>query len=63
MNDDTALAQRCGLCGAKAGEPCRNTLQPGQPLPGRTVHWFRLDVRTRAVNESRSSQVKREARR
>lgn len=36
-----ALQTRCGLCGAKPGEPCRNTICPGQPLPGRTVHWYR----------------------
>jgi hypothetical protein len=21
----------------------RNTMQPGKPLPGRTMHWYRLD--------------------
>jgi hypothetical protein len=42
MTDDAAvLAQRCGLCGAKPGQPCRNTLFPGTPLPGREFHWFR----------------------
>jgi hypothetical protein len=47
MTEDTAaLAQRCGLCGAKPGQPCVNTLKPGEPLPGRTVHWFRIDGRT-----------------
>jgi hypothetical protein len=37
-----ALHHRCGLCGARPGEPCRNTVQPGQPIPGRTVHLYRL---------------------
>lgn len=36
-----ALKTRCGLCGAKPGEPCRNTIQPGQPLPGREMHFYR----------------------
>lgn len=38
-----AMKTRCGLCGAKAGEPCRNTIQPGQPLPGRQVHHYRIE--------------------
>jgi hypothetical protein len=37
-----ALETRCGLCGAKPGEPCRNTIQYGQPLPGREIHHYRL---------------------
>ncbi|WP_436836853.1 zinc finger domain-containing protein [Mycobacterium avium] len=41
-----ALAVRCGLCKAPAGAPCRNTIRPGQPLPGRAVHWMRLPVAT-----------------
>jgi hypothetical protein len=38
-----ALTYRCGLCGAKAGEECRNTIQVGRPLPGRRFHHYRLD--------------------
>lgn len=37
-----ALAVRCGLCKAAAGAPCRNTINPGQPLPGRAVHYYRI---------------------
>jgi hypothetical protein len=45
MTEDTAaLAQRCGLCGAKPREPCRNTIRPDQPLPGRQYHWFRINT-------------------
>jgi hypothetical protein len=37
-----ALTHRCGLCGAKPGEHCRNSIN-GQPLEGRTVHWYRIE--------------------
>lgn len=37
-----AKASRCGLCRAQAGEPCINIFRPGEPLPGRTIHWYRL---------------------
>jgi hypothetical protein len=37
-----ALTQKCGLCRAPAGQPCTNTVRPGEPLPGRTVHHFRI---------------------
>jgi hypothetical protein len=39
---EAALTERCGLCGAKPGQPCRNTLQPELPLHGRTVHFYRI---------------------
>jgi hypothetical protein len=39
---EAALATRCGLCGARPGEPCKNTIQPGKPLPGRAVHHYRI---------------------
>lgn len=29
---------------AKPGAPCRNTVQPGQPLPGRQVHHYRVEA-------------------
>lgn len=37
-----ALVVRCGLCKARPGEPCRNTIKPGQPLPGREIHYYRV---------------------
>lgn len=37
-----ALDTRCGMCGAEPGQPCHNTLQPGEPLPGRRVHFYRM---------------------
>lgn len=37
-----ALQHRCGLCGAQPGQLCRNTVQPGHPLPGRAVHYYRI---------------------
>lgn len=37
-----ALARRCGVCGAPAGEPCRYTIEPGKPLPGRDFHHYRI---------------------
>jgi len=40
-------ARSCDICGARRGEPCRNTIQPNQPLPGRSVHFGRLVDRSR----------------
>lgn len=37
-----ALARGCQLCGATAGHPCTNPVQPGLPLPGgRLIHHAR----------------------
>jgi hypothetical protein len=33
---------RCEVCQAKPGEPCRNTVKPGEPLPGRVEHHARV---------------------
>lgn len=46
----TALAVRCELCRAPAGEPCRNTIRPGQPLPGRRIHYYRIPTATANEN-------------
>lgn len=35
------MTERCEICAAKPGEPCHNTISPGQPLPGRTLHYAR----------------------
>jgi hypothetical protein len=39
-----ALNESCEVCGAEPGEACRNTLKPGQPLPGRLVHMGRIEA-------------------
>ncbi|POX86873.1 hypothetical protein C3477_13255 [Mycobacterium kansasii] len=39
-----SLTQRCSLCGAPPGNACRNTVRPGQPLPGRQVHHYRIPI-------------------
>ena len=36
-----SVEHRCPVCGAKPGEQCRNTIKPGQPLPGRDMHYAR----------------------
>lgn len=36
-----ALAITCKICHARPQNPCRNTIQPEQPLPRRTVHYAR----------------------
>lgn len=38
----TALEYRCEVCKSKPGEPCRNTIEPGEPLPGREFHIARI---------------------
>ena len=35
-----ALTRKC-VCTAKPGELCINTVQPGEPLPGRLIHYAR----------------------
>lgn len=40
------LKAKCEVCGAKRGEPCVNTLHPGQPLPGRAFHIGRIERTT-----------------
>jgi len=39
----TPLDERCDVCKAKPGEACTNTLRPGAPLPGRSVHLARTN--------------------
>jgi hypothetical protein len=36
-----SLEYACEVCEAKPDEPCRNTLHPGRPLPGRHEHYAR----------------------
>lgn len=31
----------CPVCKAKKGQPCHNTIRPGEPLPGRPEHLAR----------------------
>lgn len=42
-----ALAWTCDICKARIKHYCTNTIQPGQPLPGRVVHLGRLTDRRR----------------
>jgi len=43
-----ALAWTCDLCKARIKHLCTNTIVPGEPLPGRVVHFARLIDRRRA---------------
>jgi hypothetical protein len=36
-----SIDNRCEVCKAKPDEPCANTINPGQPLPGHTEHYAR----------------------
>lgn len=36
-----SLKYRCQVCEAKPGQECRNTVKPGEPLPGRRFHLVR----------------------
>jgi len=44
MTQQTSLAYRCEVCKAKPGQPCTNTIRPGDPLPGRTYHYARTQA-------------------
>lgn len=48
-----SLAYSCDLCQAPKGQLCRNTIQPGKPLPGRAVHYGRLVDRRRDRKEDK----------
>lgn len=37
------IENRCEVCKAKPGEPCVNTIRPGEPLPGRDFHAGRAE--------------------
>ena len=37
-----ALTRRCDLCKAEKGTLCRNHIRPGEPLPGRLIHFGRM---------------------
>lgn len=38
----TPLDFRCP-CGSREGQECRNTIRPGEPLPGRRFHLVRSE--------------------
>ena len=38
-----ALDYPCPVCKARKGKPCTNTIQPGEPLPGRDTHVGRVE--------------------
>jgi hypothetical protein len=42
---DDPLKHPCPVCTARKGEQCRNTVHPGQPLPGRRHHYARIEAR------------------
>lgn len=46
MSDNTGI-EWADATWNPGGEPCRNTIQPNQPLPGRSVHFGRLVDRSR----------------
>jgi len=48
----TSLASRCEVCKAKPGQPCTNTIRPGEPLPGRTYHYARTTNLTATEKEA-----------
>ena len=37
-----ALGWTCDICLARVKHLCSNTIQPGEPLPGRVIHFGRL---------------------
>jgi hypothetical protein len=53
------LAYRCEVCSAKAGEPCRNTINPAAPLPGRSEHLARVlpPGRTKPAKDERNEAI------
>lgn len=42
-----SLEWTCDLCKARIKHLCTNTINPGEPLPGRLVHFGRLVDRRR----------------
>lgn len=46
------LSRYCQVCQARPKRPCRNTIKPGEPLPGRAVHWARATNLTAAEKEA-----------
>jgi hypothetical protein len=41
---EAIASRRCELCKAPKGEACHNTINVGQPLPGRAIHFARLEA-------------------
>ena len=37
------LSMSCEICKAKEGQPCHNTINPNEPLPGREYHDGRVE--------------------
>jgi hypothetical protein len=37
-------APKCPICGQGGTDPCRNTIDPAQPLPGRLNHHAREEA-------------------
>lgn len=47
---------KCEICGAKDGE-CVNTIEPGEPLPGRTEHYARTTNVTATEKETEKNDA------
>jgi hypothetical protein len=45
--NQAALAWTCDICAARIMHFCTNTIQPGEPLPGRVNHIARMIDRRR----------------
>lgn len=52
-----SLDYRCEVCRAKPGQPCTNTIDPDQPLPGRGEH----HARALEPDDTRRRRLAREA--
>lgn len=39
-----ALTRRCEVCKAGPGQDCTNTISSGGKLPGRIVHYARVEI-------------------
>lgn len=37
------IDKRCPVCDARPGRVCQNTINAGQPLPGRRSHYARTE--------------------
>lgn len=52
MSTAVDLSRHCIICRARPNQPCRNTIHPGAPLPGRDVHIARSTNLTATEKES-----------
>jgi len=57
LDDTAALSRFCVVCKARPKQPCSNTIRPGEPLPGRSVHYARATNLTSEEKESRTNDA------